>query len=239
MRNWKTTHGVVVYQILSGRCNCYLVEYEKQFILIDTSRKRYWPELKKRLHEIMGCDYLSFTLILTHAHFDHVENAYDLKTEFNCPVFLHIKAAPYLEVGSNPDIEGTYIFSKFIALFRNIPGILKTIDYEPCEPTELIVSDMDITPLGIPGKIVCTPGHTKGSISIILDDEVAIVGDAMIGLIKKRIFPPFGQDGMGIVKSWKKLLDCRCVSYLPSHGKGRNYFDVLGEYNYYKEKFKI
>ena len=38
-------------------------------------------------------------------------------------------------------------------------------------------------------KVIETPGHSEGSISIVVDDEIAIVGDVMR---KKAIFSVFG-----------------------------------------------
>jgi glyoxylase-like metal-dependent hydrolase (beta-lactamase superfamily II) len=43
-------------------------------------------------------------------------------------------------------------------------------------------------------------------ISIIIDDEIAIVGDAMVGTIPDSIYPPFADDKKLLIKSWKKLL---------------------------------
>jgi len=62
---------------------------------------------------------------------------------------------------------------------------------------------------GIPGKILHTPGHTQGSISLLLDDGSAFVGDVamnyfrLLGL-KKR--PLVAENYEAVFKSWEKLL---------------------------------
>ena len=239
MQKWKTSNGVKIYQILKGKCNCYLIEYEKKYILVDTSTYSYWEKLKEKLREIMGSDYILFALILTHAHFDRVENAYNLKTKFDCSVFIHKADAPYLEVGTNPEMKGTNFCAKIINTIKKIPYIYDSYNYLPCEPNQLIHNELDLYYFGIPGKIIHTPGHTKGSLSLIIDNEIAIVGDTIDGVYRKTIFLFFAQDVEMLIRSWRKLLDCRCVEYLPAHGKSKTYFQVLEQYKRYKRIYKI
>jgi glyoxylase-like metal-dependent hydrolase (beta-lactamase superfamily II) len=40
---------------------------------------------------------------------------------------------------------------------------------------------MDMKAFGVDGKVVCTPGHTAGSISVVLSTGEAIVGDLLMG----------------------------------------------------------
>ena len=51
-------------------------------------------------------------------------------------------------------------------------------------------------------KVVSTCGHSKGSVSVIINNEIAIVWDAMLETFKKSIFPPFADDIKGIINSW-------------------------------------
>ena len=70
-------------------------------------------------------------------------------------------------------------------------------------------------------EIIHAPGHTAGSVSVILDGREAIVGDlAMNGFPMRRGagMPIFGNSEREIKQSWKKLLDAgACVIY-PGHG---------------------
>ena len=63
-----------------------------------------------------------------------------------------------------------------------------------------------------------TPGHTSGSISLIIDDEIALVGDALFHILPWSVFPPFGNDIDQLIESWKKLLGTGCRLFLPAHG---------------------
>jgi glyoxylase-like metal-dependent hydrolase (beta-lactamase superfamily II) len=54
--------------------------------------------------------------------------------------------------------------------------------------------------------------------SLIVDDEIALVGDCMFGVFKGSAFPPFALDVKQMIISWGKLLNTGCHLYLPSHG---------------------
>jgi hydroxyacylglutathione hydrolase len=54
--------------------------------------------------------------------------------------------------------------------------------------------------------------------SIVVDNEVALVGDTMFGVLKWSVFPPYANDVKQMVKSWGLLLDTNCPVFIPSHG---------------------
>ncbi len=78
MKIW-TTKNCIIYQVLEGRSNSFLVNSGNNYVLIDTGRKNSWEELKGKVDGILGKNKLS-CLILTHTHFDHVEKIYDFFT---------------------------------------------------------------------------------------------------------------------------------------------------------------
>jgi hydroxyacylglutathione hydrolase len=51
---------------------------------------------------------------------------------------------------------------------------------------------MDLLEFGVDGRIVHTPGHTSGSISLLLDSGEAFVGDLAVNYLPFNIsiFPP-------------------------------------------------
>jgi glyoxylase-like metal-dependent hydrolase (beta-lactamase superfamily II) len=77
---------------------------------------------------------------------------------------------------------------------------------------------LDLNDLGINACIMHTPGHTSGSISVIVDDEIAIVGDTMFGVFGGSVFPPFAENVLQMIQSWGKLLQTNCKVFIPSHG---------------------
>lgn len=89
--------------------------------------------------------------------------------------------------------------------------------YKPAVVDIEVEDKYDLSSFGFNAYIIHTPGHTYGSMSIIVDNEIALVGDAMSGLFNS-ICPPFALDTKLMAESWKRLLDTGCSVYLPSHG---------------------
>ena len=100
--------------------------------------------------------------------------------------------------------------------------LIERLGYEPTDFDVSVDGEFRLEPFGFPGYVLPTPGHSPGSISAIIDDEIAIVGDAMFGVFAGSVFPPFADDVRLMVESWKKLLDTGCGTYLPGHGSERS-----------------
>lgn len=217
MVKWKTKSGYIIYRVLSKRCNTYLLTNGDNKILIDTSINREWNSLLKKIDNIINDEKKLETLILTHVHFDHVMNAKKLKTKYNLKIIVHKDEAEFLTRGSRPLPKGSNPITKFLT---NIVGdaIFPFHKFDSVENDILVDKKFELNDYGFNAYIMNTPGHTKGSVSIIVDDQIAIVGDAMVGVSKKNIFPPFADKPELIVDSWNTLYKTGCELYLPSHG---------------------
>jgi glyoxylase-like metal-dependent hydrolase (beta-lactamase superfamily II) len=215
MKKWTTKHGYQIIQILSGRSNVFLLTNGKTKFLIDTSVSRLWQKLQKRLDKagVSNIDYL----ILTHAHFDHAANANKIKATYRASVLVQKSEADYLAKGDHIIPQGTTLLTRPLV---NLAGrrFLKRVRYEPCQYDILVDNLLDLNDLGINACIMHTPGHTSGSISVIVDDEIAIVGDTMFGVFGGSVFPPFAENVLQMIQSWGKLLQTNCKVFIPSHG---------------------
>ena len=74
---------------------------------------------------------------------------------------------------------------------------------------------------------------------MIVDDEIAIVGDEMLGVYQNSIFPPFADDIKRMIHNWGKLLNTDCVLFLPGHGKAITQELLQNEYSKYAKKMKL
>ncbi len=66
--------------------------------------------------------------------------------------------------------------------------------YEPCGFDMLVDGMLDLKGMGMDAYIMHTPGHTSGSVSVIVEDEIALVGDTLFGVYKGSVFPPFAEN---------------------------------------------
>lgn len=215
MKTWQTKSGYKIVRVLTGRSNVFLLTNGERNILIDTGTKYMWPGLKR------GLDHLQVPhidcLILTHAHMDHAANARAIKEKYEARVIVHRLEAPYLVAGENIVPKGTNPITRtFVRLLGK--RLLTLYRYEPCAYDFLVDSVFDLHDFGFNAFILHTPGHTKGSMSVIVDREVAIVGDTMFGVFKWSVFPPYADGGEQMIESWGKLLATGCSVFLPSHG---------------------
>jgi hydroxyacylglutathione hydrolase len=228
MKTWKTKSGHKIIQILSGRSNVFLLSNGEKNILIDTSPNYMWNLLEKRLRKlnVNNIDYL----ILTHTHTDHAENSHRIKEKYRSLVFVHKDEASFLTTGSNFIPKGTNLITHII-VNSLIKKLYSRFRYEPCQYDFLVDSVFDLNDLGFNACIMHTPGHTIGSMSIIVDNEVALVGDTMFGIFKWSVFPPYADDIEQMIDSWGRLLETGCSVFIPSHGSANSRALVQKDYN--------
>lgn len=227
MKVWKTKSGYTITRVLFGRSNVFLLSDGEKNILVDTCSDKYWKALDQRLTQlnVFRIDFL----ILTHSHFDHAGNAQKIREKYHAKVIIHRNEGPYLICGAIIVPNGTIIITKAIVRAFG-KRAAKLFTCEPCTADILTDGNFDLRQFGIHASILYTPGHSSGSISVIVDDELALVGDAMFGIFPGSIFPPFGDNIEEMVASWGKLLETNCFVFLPAHGTGNSRHLVQREY---------
>lgn len=238
MKKWITKNGTEIYQALKGRSNSFLISKNNKYILIDTGPENSWNSLNKILEDIDKRQKPPLTLVLTHVHYDHVENSSKIKEKFDTKIIVHRSEANFLGKGINSLCLGSFFLTK---LLINLFGkkLLSIIKYKPVDYDILVDDKYDLDFLGFNACLIHTPGHSEGSISLIIDNEIAIVGDAMFGVFKHSVFPPFAVNPKKMIESWGKLLETGCTLYLPGHGNGKHRELLQRQYNKYLKKYKL
>jgi hydroxyacylglutathione hydrolase len=234
VKSWRTKRGLQIIRILSGRSNVFLLSNGKKNILIDASQANKWNKLQKRLLESQ-IDHVDY-LLLTHSHYDHADNAAAVKNKFGCPVLLHRYEEHNLMTGEFSAPKGTNLFTRFIA-DTLAPLFIHRLKCTPCQPDILVESVYDLSGYGFNAYILHTPGHSPGSVSVIVDDEIALVGDTMFGVFPWSVFPPYAADASLLVKSWGLLLETDCSIFLPSHGGLKHRSQLLDDYQRRKKYY--
>jgi len=236
MKTWTTKSGQSIVRIFRGRCNCYLLSKANDFILIDAGRGNRWMTLSGRLDRYGVKKETLKAVVLTHCHFDHAENAARIREKYQTRLLAHRLEAEGLAKGENPPIHGTLALTKLLTALLMTPWMVRLLKYPPAH-CDLAVEDvLDLHYLGFCAKIVHTPGHSPGSMSVLVDDEIAVVGDTLFGVWPGSVFPPFAADPGVMIKSWARLLDTGCRIFLPGHGSERPRDLLEQQYEKYGKK---
>ena len=160
-------------------------------------------------------------IILTHSHFDHAGAAADLKALTGAQIAIHESEQEMLKTGISSMPTPTTNWGR-ITLGLMKP-VLSRFEYPGIEP-DLVIGDegMALNEYGISGKIIHTPGHTAGSISVLLEDGAAFVGCMTHNGPPFRLkpnHPIFADDLDQLWSSWKILLDQGAKLIYPGHGR--------------------
>jgi glyoxylase-like metal-dependent hydrolase (beta-lactamase superfamily II) len=201
-----------------GTANAYLVANKGHAILIDAGMKKKEQKIIAALQRINISPADIKLIIVTHVHYDHSGSLKALKDITKANVIVHKAEAAYLEQGYCEVPLGTMWFSKALSFIgRNVAK--KLVKYDAVAPDITISERFDLQDYGIDGYILPTPGHTEGSITVVIEDKHAIVGDTLFHVVKHSVFPPYANDQKALLRSWQQLLEIGCEYFYPGHGK--------------------
>lgn len=189
-------------------------------ILVDTGTPDNEDKILKKLNEKGIAPKTIRLIIITHGHYDHLGSAFALREITGAPIVMHKSDAESARTGDSQKLKGRGWLGKLAAPLMNFNKTEKP-RFTPFEPDIVIEGEMNLESYGISGKILPTPGHTPGSISIGLASGEVIIGDLLMGgfLFPKRPNFPFILNNMEQVKaSIKSILRLNPKIICCTHG---------------------
>lgn len=156
-------------------------------------------------------------IIVNHAHADHTGGLKKLKEITNAKILVHEEDADYLRKGVSTKIVPLTLFAKLALM--SMPASFR--NYDPIEPDIVIKDEYSLEEFGVKAKVIHTPGHTAGTISLITETGVAFIGCCAQGL-PFRLFPSLpalAQDINLVYSSWQRIIDEGVTEAFISHGK--------------------
>ncbi|MCR9110965.1 MAG: MBL fold metallo-hydrolase [Rhodobacteraceae bacterium] len=204
-----------------GMLNAFLIVHGEDAMLVDTGLPSSEAKIFKRLKKI-GLSWSNVRMVvLTHAHIDHAGSAVAIKALTSAPILAHALEVPYCS-GQPPKLEATGPFGR---TFQKTGAIQRPFSY--FEPDEIMTAgEMSLDDRGFPLKIIHTPGHTPGSVSVLTQNDSAVAGDlaasgVLLGGIVLRAKPkrpPFEEDKQAVATSLELLLQRGCKTFHLGHG---------------------
>lgn len=194
--------------------------------LVDTSM----PGNMEGVETALAADGLSLAdvrqIIVTHQDIDHIGSLAAIKERTRANVIAHSAEVPY--------IEGRQRLSKYPSQERldQNPGMKEMYDRIGFDPVDQKVEDNDLLNLGGGTRILFTPGHTPGHISLFLERSKTIIsGDALTsenGRLKGPL-PHATPDFPRAIESVAKLAALPEVSAIVTYHGGLVTDDPLGQ----------
>ncbi len=175
--------------------NCYIIHSDGKAIVVDPG-----DEAERILGFIEQKGIKVEKVILTHGHIDHIKGLPDLRAAIDAPVLIHQEDAIMLTQAR-----------KNLSYYHDKSFTTKPADELLVEDDEIMLGDHII-------RILHTPGHTPGGISLFVDD-VVFTGDALFfGSIGRTDLP--GSDHRTLIQAINdKLLSLPDQTRaLPGHG---------------------
>lgn len=162
-------------------------------------------------------------IVVTHAHVDHAGSAAELRERSGALVVAHEAEVEHLTGRAPMTFCPTGWFGR---LFVRAP--LAHERYAPVAPDIVLSGNetLDLAPYGIAGRVRPTPGHTQGSLSVVLESREALVGDLvasglMLGGLARlghAIRPPFELDPRAVGVELTRLVDEGIQTFYLGHG---------------------
>lgn len=200
-----------IHRIKCGNGNCYIIENGTNGILVDTGKREFADNVVEQC-----CAYNVKLLILTHAHFDHAENAARISDELGIPIAMNGSDAELITSNTAQAMFAKTFLGKIVLSASMKDFSKRTIpNFQP----DILLNECDIPrEYGIDARIIALPGHTKGSIGVDVDKKHLIVGDALMNMFYPTVSMLYN-DREEMLKSARKISDIGERTIYFGHGK--------------------
>jgi glyoxylase-like metal-dependent hydrolase (beta-lactamase superfamily II) len=211
--------SVEIHPVRLGINRCYLIR-DRGVILIDGGVPNKAMAFKKILPAFSIHPEEIQLIVLTHGDFDHVGSARDIKAMSGAKIAIHEIDKANLEQSQfnwPPGVTSWGKISRYIFI-----RILKNVTF-PAVNADITLNEKDysLEEFGIDGKVLYTPGHTYGSVSVLLK-----TGDAFVGCLAHHNLPfrfhpglpIYAEDPEKVKESWKILIEQGARMIYPGHG---------------------
>lgn len=208
----------------------YLLPCRVGYLQVDSAYPHDYPAYRRRLAG-MGIDIQAIKfLLLTHHHDDHAGFLNELTSDAPVRIIAHREAVELLMSGANDMTRGGGYVNQFIKLVAGLKMRLDprwTLTFPPflLRPEDILLDSDDdclLPELGIPGRILYTPGHSIDHLAMVLETGEVFCGDAAANFLTwagTKYCTVFMTDMAQAYQSWQKMLAAGARMIFPAHGR--------------------
>ena len=199
--------------------NSFVAKGDQGILLVDTGFPNHEGHFWRQIHRlgIRPCDIT--LIVVTHGHADHVGSLQVLKSQTAARVAIHRADSDLVRHGVVVVPPPVTVWGRFLFfLFRALSFLGR---FDPVEPEIVVGGELSLAQFGIRGKIIPTPGHTPGSLSVVLQSGEAFVGDLAVNTLPLGLglgIPALAENVTDIYVSWEKILAAGATTIYPAHG---------------------
>jgi glyoxylase-like metal-dependent hydrolase (beta-lactamase superfamily II) len=154
--------------------NAYLITGERP-ILVDAGSPGEADRILSAIRNKSVEPHTLALILLTHGHIPVTGSAGEIRRRTGAPIAIHSMDAEMLRMGHNAPMRPTTLIARLAA------PIVQAQRAEPTHPDLVLDGPRSLRDFGVDGRVIETPGHTPGSISLLLADGDAVVGDLLMG----------------------------------------------------------
>lgn len=209
-----------IHRIYGLMAYSYLIETPAALFLVDGGMVGTGGNVLKRIAEIgRKPKDLAFALV-THAHLDHFGGLAEVQQASGCEIVTHPAHAETLRYGHGIVSPGLNAFGRIYERLAHVA--LPKMRLPKLARVRSVDDGERLHRLGLPGRVMYTPGHSSGDLTLLLDDGSAFVGDLVQGRRIPKVTPPefsiMAVDESAMMASWRKLLASGAKVIYPGHG---------------------
>jgi glyoxylase-like metal-dependent hydrolase (beta-lactamase superfamily II) len=203
------TEGIHLIPRVRG-ANAYLIKRDDGITVIDTGLPGNAGKIIDYVQNIGSHPSDIKTIVLTHSDMDHAGSVARLKEETDAKVAIHEADASRL----SGEKELKAVKGMLGAFLRAVGAVMRFNRVK----ADVLLKDSDI----IDGlTVIHTPGHTGGSICLLLPGRALFVGDALLTNDERVLSLPrrsMSTDLNQAKESIKKISELKYSILLPGHG---------------------
>lgn len=204
-------------QMRAGGVNAFLLRGGRGNVLVDAGNPGQAERILAQLARLGVTPEDVRLILITHGHVDHFGSAAALRRRTGAPVAIHLLDAPALRQGIHHP-ESLRPTSRLVALLQRLPLQATAGRAEGLEPDLTFDQEWRLDEYGVAARVLLAPGHTPGSVAVLLDSGEAVVGDMLTGFLRRPGPPIVAWDLERNRESLRRLLALSPHTLYVGHG---------------------